>query len=92
MVLASTSTFSGSVVRTPSGGEGLPRVRLPEDIEVRASLQSMFRYLHRGFSGVCPDRTWARRAASARFEVAMRSAFVHHGRSGPVGRVIDDGT
>ncbi len=45
---------------------------------------------------MCPDRRRAGRTAFARLVAAMQSAFqeklfVHHGRSGPVGRGIGDG-
>ncbi len=91
MALAIASIFSGSVVRTPSGGEGLPKVCFRR--------KSRFGHLRRHFSsvcgssshvgsvsrsskwayalrsGVCHDRRWSRRTASVRLEAAMQSAF-----------------
>ncbi len=91
MVLASVSTFSGKAVRTPSGGEGLPKVCFRR--------KSRFGHLRRHFSsvcgssshvrsvarsskwayvlrsGVCLDCRLSRRTASVRLEAAMQSAF-----------------
>ncbi len=115
MALASATTFSWPVVRTPSGGEGLPKVccRRTSRFGHLCSQCSCVcgSSLHNGHVGsaagpsrwayalksdVCPARRRARRTASVLLEVAMQSALsgdvvVHHGCSGPVGRVVGDG-
>ncbi len=94
MALASASAFSRLVMRTPSGGKGLPKVCFRRTSRF-GRLCSQFSYvcgssLHSGHvglavgssrwayasrSGVCPDRSRARRTASALLEVVVQSAF-----------------
>ncbi len=91
MALASASTFSGSVVRTQSGGEGLPKVccrRTSKFGHLGSQCSSdCSSPLHSGSaagssnwaytlrSGVCLDRRRARKTASALLESAMQSTF-----------------
>ncbi len=68
MALASASTFSGSVVRTPSGGEGLPK---------GCRRTSRLRHLCSQCSGVCGSSLHSGHvgsaAGSSRWAYALRS-------------------
>ncbi len=82
MAVASACNFSGSVVRIPSGGERLPKVRY------RRMLRSMYLYcqcpavcgasMHSGYEGPVAGsykRRRTGRSALAQFEVSFQSVF-----------------
>ncbi len=107
VALVSANTFSGSIIRTPGGGEGIPKVRCPRTSRL---LQPVFHCLWVLYAkwarrvscqiqqtGVrLEQRKLAKRMVSARFEVALQSAlqeklYVHFGRSESDGWRIGDG-
>ncbi len=84
MALASVSTFSGSVVRTPIGGEGLRQLCSQCSTVCGSSLHSghvgstagSSKRAYALRSGMCPDRKRTMETTSAQFETAMQSIFL----------------